>query len=79
MGGKPIHMGRRLLADVSDDAYDGWTTFASAQGVTVASLIEAMGLALADEDAISSLVQRSPATRAVLSKARQIAAERRRR
>ena len=71
-------MGRRLLADVSEDAYEGWTSFASEQGLTVASLIEAVGRRLYDDRWVK-LALKTPLAQGLLRDARRIAAERRKR
>ena len=67
--------GRRKLADVTPESYEGWSRFASAPGLDVTVLAECVGIYLGD---IGDR-RPSPALERVVRQARELRDERRRR
>lgn len=63
-----------IRARVSDESYDGWRYFAEQHGVSVASLVEAIGLTLRNVD-----LPMTAGRREMIARAREIDAQRRRR
>lgn len=67
-----------LNASLSREAYEGWKSFADAHGLTVAALLEALGLQMvAGADTPDEGL--CPEGQAAIAVARRIAAQRRRR
>lgn len=58
---------------MSEEAFDGWTGFAAANGVTLGALVEALGLQLVGRNAAPE----SETGRQIIAKARDIDRERR--
>jgi hypothetical protein len=63
-----------LTASVTDEAHAGWQAFAADHDVTVAALVEAVGLALGAPDGLPKRF-----TAEIIAVAEQVAVERRRR
>lgn len=70
---------RVLKADVSDEAFQGWTRWVDRHGVTVSSLLEAIGLELAENAAWNDPANISAGGNRIIERAREIQARRRRR
>lgn len=72
---------RPLYVELTPDAYEGWMAFADAQGCTMTALVEALGQVLHSEPEpfFDDLAKLDPRFAGIVTAARAITAERRRR